>query len=206
MLAGERRLHAPECRILGPRQPADAQERARLILNPAKRTALLKPNSVKTSDTSEVLQDEAGADTIRAIQRELNERGFGPVAGDGIMRPVVRAAIMAYEHDNRLALTGEATEALLTRLVLGAPADNAPSSAGEVQSPHAEAIIKQMQRLLAAVGYRPGPADGRLHADMTTAIRAFEQDQGLSPKGRVSAEVLSRLQTSASRLRAAEAH
>ena len=171
-----------------------------------KRTALVKPNSIKTNETPEVLPDEAGADTIRAIQRELSQRGFGPVAGDGVMRPVVRAAIMAFEHDNRLALTGEATEALLTRLVLGAPADNASSGAGEVRSPHAEAIIKQVQRLLAAVGYRPGPPDGRLQADMTTAIRAFEQDQGLDPKGRISAEVFSRLQNSASRLRAAEAH
>ena len=50
------------------------------------------------------LPDEAGADTIRAIQRELNQRGFGPVASDGIMRPVTRAAIMSYEHDNRLPL------------------------------------------------------------------------------------------------------
>ena len=125
-----------------------------------KRTALIKPNSIKTNETPEVLPNEAGADTIRAIQRELSQRGFGPVAGDGVMRPVVRAAIMAYEHDNRLALTGEATEALLTRLVLGAPADNASSGAGEVRSPHAEAIIKQVQRLLAAVGYRPGPPTG----------------------------------------------
>ena len=71
-----------------------------------KRTALLKPDAATTAQTPEALPDEAGADTIRAIQRELNQRGFGPVGSDGIMRPVTRAAIMSYEHDNRLAAHG----------------------------------------------------------------------------------------------------
>lgn len=170
-----------------------------------KRLSQPKPNVVKTSDAQqETRPAEASAETLRAIQRELNERGFGPVAGDGVMRPVTRAAIMSYEHDNRMPLTGEATEALLTHLVLGGSATSEASGAGQVRSPHAEAMIKQVQRLLSDSGYRPGPIDGRLHADTTSAIRAFEQDQGLSPKGRISAEVLTRLQTSAMRLKSAE--
>jgi peptidoglycan hydrolase-like protein with peptidoglycan-binding domain len=170
-----------------------------------KRTALLKPDAVRTAQTPESLADEAGVDTIRAIQRELNQRGFGPVGNDGLMRPVTRAAIMSYEHDNRLPLTGEATEALLARLVLGAPATDAPSGAGEVRSPHAEATIKQVQRLLAANGYRPGTSPGQLDAATVAAIRAFEKDQGLSPKGRISAEIVARLQSSGARLKSAEA-
>src|SRR5262249_55037517 len=110
-----------------------------------KRTALLKPDSAKRAEAPEPLADEAGADTIRAIQRELDQRGFGPVASDGVMRPATRAAIMSYEHDNRLPLTGLASEVLLTRLVLGAPATNEPSGSGQVQSPQAEALVKQVQ-------------------------------------------------------------
>jgi hypothetical protein len=121
------------------------------------------------------------------------------------MRPVTRAAILSWEYDNKLPLTGEATEALLTRLVLGAPGNEVGTSAREVQSAHAEATIKRVQRLLSANGYRPGPADGRLRSDTVEAIRAFEQDQGLAPKGRVSAEVLARLQASTGRLKSAEA-
>ena len=58
--------------------------------------------------------------------------------------------------------------------------------------------------MLTASGYRPGPADGRMTADTSSAIRAFEEDQGLAPKGRVSAAVVGRLQESAVRLKAAE--
>ena len=190
--------------LTSPRATAQPPVRTRAAQG-TKRTALLKPDSANANDTPEDLPDAAGVDTIRAIQRELSQRGFGPLASDGIMRLVTRAAIMSYEHDNRLPYTAEATEGLLTRLVLGASAINPPAGAGEVQSPHAEATIKQVQRLLAAGGYRPGLADGRLRVETAAAIRAFEQDQGLAPKGRISADVVVRLQNSATRLKAAEA-
>ncbi len=193
-MASEARSTSPRAVVQPPATSRSAQAK--------KRTAELKPDPAGTTGALESPPN----DTIRAIQRELNQRGFGPVASDGIMRPVTRAAIMSYEHDNRLVLTGEATEALLTRLVLGAPAVNATPRAGDVQSPDADATIKQVQRMLAASGYRPGPADGRLGAETVAAIRAFEQDQGLTPKGRISAEVMGRLQNSATRQKAAEAN
>jgi peptidoglycan hydrolase-like protein with peptidoglycan-binding domain len=191
-------------------RPADATPPAAKALqrpgDGTKRIAVVKPNSAKADIMPDALPEDAGGDTIRAIQRELALRGFGPVASDGVMRPVTRAAIMAYEHDNRLPLTGEATEALLTRLVIGVSATTEVSGSREVRSPHAEAVIRQVQRQLTASGYRPGAVDGRLSAETVTAIRAFEEDQGLVPaRGRVSADVLSRLQESAVRLKAAEA-
>jgi peptidoglycan hydrolase-like protein with peptidoglycan-binding domain len=188
-----------------PRAEAPSPPRARTT--PAtKRTAQLKPNAAKSSDAPEALPDEAGTETIRAIQRELGQRGYGPIANDGVMRLVTRAAILSYEHDQGLPLTAEATEALLTRLVLGAPGSSTATGAGEVRSPQAEATIKQVQRLLAANGYRPGPADGRMRADTIAAIRSYEQDQGLSVRGRISAEVVGQLQSGSARLKAAEAH
>jgi peptidoglycan hydrolase-like protein with peptidoglycan-binding domain len=162
--------------------------------------------SAKTTDTAKGVRD-AGVETVRAIQRELNQRGYGPVVEDGAVRPVTRAAIISFEQDQRLPLSGAATEALLARLVMGTSAKEGDSAAAAAQgqSPQADETIRHMQRLLAANGYRPGPADGRLGSDTVEAIRAFEKDQGLPAKGRVSAEVLTRLQTSASRLKAAEA-
>ena len=162
--------------------------------------------SAKMPDAPKAPAREASVETVRGIQRELNRRGYGPIANDGTVRPITRAAIISFEQDNRLPLTGEATEALLARLVLGPSATDGATAAaaGQVQSPHAEETIRQVQRLLAANGYRPGPADGRLGADTVEALRAFEKDQGLAVKGRVSAEVLARLQASASKLKAAE--
>jgi peptidoglycan hydrolase-like protein with peptidoglycan-binding domain len=163
------------------------------------------PKSGKSDLVTGALPDEVGAESVRTIQRKLAEQGFGPVPSDGVLRPVTRAAIMAYEHDKGMPITGEASDALLTRLVLGAPATADEAGAREVRSPHAEAVTKQVQRLLAANGYRPGVIDGRLSPETMAAIRAFEQAQGIAPpKGRVSAEVLLRLQEASGKLKAAE--
>jgi peptidoglycan hydrolase-like protein with peptidoglycan-binding domain len=169
-----------------------------------KRTAQPKPG--KSDVVTGALPEEVGADTVRAIQRKLVEHGFGPVPSDGVLRPVTRAAIMAYEHDNTLPLTGDASDALLKRMVFGAPQPADQTGAREVRSSHAEAVVKQVQRLLTANGYRPGAIDGRLSPETVAAIRAFEQAHGMTPpRGRVSAEVLLRLQEASSKLKAAEA-
>jgi peptidoglycan hydrolase-like protein with peptidoglycan-binding domain len=102
---------------------------------------------------------------------------------------------MAFEQDHRLALTGESSQALLKQILFGTPATADLPAAAEASSPHALAVIKQAQRLLAERGYRPGAIDGRLSAETVAAIRTFETDQGLVPKGRVSAVVLDRLQS-----------
>jgi peptidoglycan hydrolase-like protein with peptidoglycan-binding domain len=135
------------------------------------------------------------ADTVRAVQAELNRRGYGPMAADGVVRPAVRAGIMAFEHEHRLPLTGEATQELLKQLLFGTPPAAGAAGPLEVRSQQAQAVIKDVQRQLAAHGYRPGAADGRLTAETVAAIRTFEADQGLVPKGRISAVLLDRLES-----------
>ena len=94
----------------------------------------------------------AECETIRAIQRELKPRGYGPVAGDGVMGLTTRAAIMAFEHDHGLALTGEASEALLKRILLGArgPRQRRQPRPRKARSATAEQVI----RVRAAAGWR----------------------------------------------------
>jgi len=169
----------------------DAPKAGARAPEPPKRASMLKADAGVAEAVPEPLAEEADIDTVRAIQRELAQRGFGPLTVDGIVRPETRAAIMAFEHDSRLPLTGEAIPRQLERILLGAPP--APEGAGEVRSPHAEALVRHVQRQLAARGYRPGAADGRLGAQTQAAIRALEADQGLTPKGRISAEVVAKL-------------
>jgi peptidoglycan hydrolase-like protein with peptidoglycan-binding domain len=135
--------------------------------------------------------DTASADTIRAIQRELRQRGYGNLVSDGTLRPQTRAAIMAYEYDNGLVLTGQASEGLLTRILFGA--GPAAEPAGKVGSAEAVELVRFVQQSLAALGYQPGPADGQLKAETIRAIREFEMDKGLVPKGRVSVELMNQL-------------
>jgi peptidoglycan hydrolase-like protein with peptidoglycan-binding domain len=153
----------------------------------------VKVRTVRVATVGETRPEEADTDTVRAVQDELNRQGYGPIAADGVMRQPTRAAIMAFEHDRSLGLTGEASQDLLKKLVFGTPEGAAGDV--EVRSPHAEAIVKQVQQSLIARGYRAGAADGQMGAETVAAIRTFETDQGLVPKGRISADVLERLQT-----------
>jgi Putative peptidoglycan binding domain len=162
----------------------------------------LKVRTVRVATIGEGPPEGAGpaearpdADTVRAVQAELNRRGHGPVGTDGVMHPTVRAAIMAFEHEQRLPLTGEPTQELLKLLLFGAPPPAGAAGSPEVRSPQAKALVSDVQRQLAARGYRPGAADGRLSAETVAAIRTFEADQGLVPKGRISVAVLERLES-----------
>jgi peptidoglycan hydrolase-like protein with peptidoglycan-binding domain len=165
----------------------------------ALRIARFAPDLDKIDAAPAGPDDIADAETIRAIQRELKLRGYGPVAGDGVIGLTTRAAIMAFEHDHGMALSGQASERLLKRILLGA-ADLASADspgAGKVRSSHAEQLIRSVQQWLATLGYQPGRIDGRPGEETVKAIRDFEMDKGLVPKGRVSAELVVRLSEAA---------
>lgn len=163
---------------------------------PTKRASMLKADKADTANAEafpEPLAEETDAETVRAIQRELTQRGYGQLPLDGIVRPATRAAIMAFEHDTKLPLTAHATPVQLKQILLGVSVASDGTGAGEVRSPHAEALVRHVQRLLAARGAKIGTPDGRLGAQTVAAIRAFEAEQGLTPQGRISADVLARL-------------
>lgn len=134
-------------------------------------------------------------DVTRAIQRELKERGYETGVADGQPGLMTRAAIMAYEHDRNMMLTGEPTAQLLKQILLNAmPVSASPrQGAGQEQSMHATQVIRTVQQSLVTLGYLPGKVDGRMGDDTVRAIREFELDQGLHETGRISGQLVARL-------------
>lgn len=189
-----RRPDAPKAQPKAAR-PADRAEVETAPEEASRGAQTVKVRTVRVATIGEAPAADADTETVRAVEDELNRQGYGPVAADGVMRPPVRAAIMAFEHEHRLALTGEASQELLKQLVLGAPVATGATGTAEVRSPQAQALVRQVQQLLAERGYRPGAADGRLSAETVAAIRSFEADQGLVPRGRISVAVWERLQS-----------
>ncbi len=55
------------------------------------------------------------------------------------------------------------------------------------------AIIKEVQEVLTALGYRPGPADGKLGIRTRGAILSFQQDSGLTPTGTLDEVTINQL-------------
>lgn len=134
-----------------------------------------------------------GADTIKAIQRELAARGYetGPI--DGELRAISRAAIIAYQYDKELAVTGTPSMRLLQHIVLGESTDDPPEPTDKEVPEATVALIKAVQQTLAELGYGPGPVDGIMGGGTTGAIESFERAQGLPVTGRVSGELLREL-------------
>jgi peptidoglycan hydrolase-like protein with peptidoglycan-binding domain len=92
-------------------------------------------------------------------------------------------------------LSGEASEQLLKRIVLGAveSANVSHTVVDRVGSPRAAEVIRSVQQWLAALGYQPGQINGRLGEETVRAIREFEASQVLVPRGCISAALVGQL-------------
>jgi peptidoglycan hydrolase-like protein with peptidoglycan-binding domain len=144
-----------------------------------------------TTDLSTPEVAPADAKLTASIQRELTDRGYGCGAINGKAGLMTRSAIMAFEFDQHFQLTGEPSDELLRRILLGLTAGtNDPLlPPGE----KAGRIIAGAQRLLRRLGYDPGQVNGQLTEPMRKALRMFEADAGMIPKGRVSGEVMAEI-------------
>lgn len=134
-----------------------------------------------------------GVETTRAVQRELDARDYSIGTDDGVAGLVTRAAIMAYEYDHSLALTGEPTEFLLRTIVLGSANPQTATAANLRIGPYAEQVIRTTQQSLLGLGYGPMKVDGFLGEATVRAIRRFEREQGLPETGRISGLMVARL-------------
>lgn len=150
--------------------------------------------------TAATSADPAAPDpaVVREIQRQLADRGYRPGPADGSVHPVTRAAVMAYEHDHGMALTGEPTEELLKAILFGLPGTGI-TTAGD-HPPQVQEIVRSVQKSLAALGYRITKIDGRLGEETAQAIRAFETQHRMTPSGRISGGLLQELEKAVARL------
>ena len=138
-------------------------------------------------------QAAVSADLVRAVQRELSARGYQPGAEDGVPGMQTRAAIMAFEADHGVGMSGEVSEQLLQWIVLGASGSDhgAPNGIIQPQTAVARDLVTKVQSRLAELGYFRGPVDGRLSDALAASIRQFEASRRWTPTGRVSGRLIS---------------
>jgi peptidoglycan hydrolase-like protein with peptidoglycan-binding domain len=144
---------------------------------------------------------EAPAQLVTAIQRELAARGYSGGPADGKLRDETRRAISSFEKDNGLPVTGAPSDELLRHILLGEAAApgastgslaSAAGGAGGKPSPTAtpDPTVKQVQQILADLGYAPGPIDGSMGSGTERAVGAFQRDRKIASTGRITPELL----------------
>jgi peptidoglycan hydrolase-like protein with peptidoglycan-binding domain len=143
---------------------------------------------------------EAPAQLVTAIQRELAARGYGSGPVDGKLRDETRNAIASFEKDNGLPVTGAPSDELLRRILLGEAAGAntgavpTGASGGAGLKPSSivkeDSTLKQVQQILADLGYAPGPVDGAMGSETQRALSAFQRDRKIASTGTVTPELL----------------
>jgi peptidoglycan hydrolase-like protein with peptidoglycan-binding domain len=147
---------------------------------------------ISASDASVVLDMPRGhAEMTRAVQRELQIRGYEVGTVDGIEGAMTRAAIIGYEADKGMPLTGRPSQKLLEHILLGKGKNG--TDASRTETTEARKAIESVQSALASLGYKPGQIDGQWNAQTQRAIREFEIDQAMPETGRLSGPLVARL-------------
>jgi len=125
-----------------------------------------------------------------AVRRQLVERGYlVQGAGDQPEPLAVRAAVLAFEFDYKLALTARPSEMLLKALIF---THGKPATARKVvpETAEATAMIEEVQRALTHLGYGTNQLTSELDRATRQAIRKFERARGLEESGRISAPLI----------------
>lgn len=130
---------------------------------------------------------------VRAVQRELADRGYDPGPVDGIAGVMTEAAVLAFQFDHKLPLTATPSAQLLKFIVFNGQANERRLVARGKQSARASELVTWVQEGLAKLGYEPGSIDGVPGAGTRRAIARFEKDRGLTETGRVSSALLKEL-------------
>ena len=108
-----------------------------------------------------------------------------------LIRPVMTAAQVAegQQLSRELAARIESGR-------IGSAASPIPGEAARPSAPSPDTVL-EAQKHLAALGYAPGPLDGRPGQRTAAAVRRFQRDFGLTPTGRISEELLALLEAAA---------
>lgn len=133
-------------------------------------------------------------DLTRAVQRELQVLGYEAGGVDGVAGLTTRAAIMAFEWDAGLPLTGEPAQHVLQALLMGSGRNGvAGAGIGVPPSIQAAQVIRTVQQGLTALGYGSFKNAGMMTAETQRALRLFEVHEGLTETGRISGTLASRV-------------
>lgn len=134
---------------------------------------------------------DAGTDRrVGRLQRDLAGLGYA-VDRSGRIDAQTRTAIRDYQRDNKLLVTGEATDALIDHVREAArnPAARQDRSDASANSN----TITQIQTGLRERGYRVGTVSGQLDDATRDAIRAYQRDRGAAVTGEPTAELATQL-------------
>jgi peptidoglycan hydrolase-like protein with peptidoglycan-binding domain len=127
--------------------------------------------------------------TVRQVQKTLNDRGFRTGGIDGRMGPQTQAALVNFQRAQKLQPTGKLDRPTL--VALGVQKPDGTASGNEQR--YGPATIRKVQETLNARGFKAGTPNGVLGESTSTALRAFQKSEGFVVTGRPNPRTLNAL-------------
>ena len=139
-------------------------------------------------ETTSILRRGDRGHEVARLQELLAELGYEVGAVDGIFGPRTGAAVLAFQSDLGIGvdgLVGTETRDAVASLLSGPSEVLGLGSNGD--------RVAEVQRLLAELGFGPGPVDGIFGPRTLRAILDFQREFGLQVDGLVGPQTMSSL-------------
>lgn len=160
-------------------------------------SALMQELPYRMGDVSEVVRD---------IKEKLFEVGYtdglmqaGGAFSDEFDAPM-RSAVLAFQKDHGLEQTGEADKAMMDVLLPWYYERIDAAATGAIVLGSMGGTVRQMQEDLAALGYYRGEITGNFGSITESAVRAFQEANGLAPDGIAGAKTQQMIRSEAEAL------
>jgi peptidoglycan hydrolase-like protein with peptidoglycan-binding domain len=127
-------------------------------------------------------QRAAASTRVRVLQRRLARLGFRPGPVDGRYGPLTAGAVERFQTAADLTVDGVAGAHTLAALNASGANPGLRPGAGYQQAAGSRRV-RGLQRRLARLGFRPGPADGRYGPLTTGAVERFQAARRLTVNG-----------------------
>lgn len=178
--AEEKRTFAPYREPTEPSATATPPRRAEETPGQHARSELPRASAAKSPPRKEV---------VRAIQRELVHRDYRVGRRDGRVDISTRLAILLYEYDSGLTLTGRPSEALLEQILFG-PFHAAVAEDPVMRFESDSDLVARVQQVLSSLGFGNLEDTGRLGPETRSALREFAHFRDIRPDGRLTPRLL----------------
>ncbi|BBO90360.1 peptidoglycan-binding protein [Desulfosarcina ovata] len=137
-------------------------------------------------------------------QSQLKALGYQPGPADGMMGQKTRNAVKQFQGDHGLPKTGTIDDRTMQKMQT-ASQKKGMSSTMEQQGHQAASATGgaaksspnayKAQKRLKALGYQPGPADGKMGQKTKKAVKRFQRDHGLPETGNLDDRTMQKMQT-----------
>jgi len=176
------------------REPAERSVRAAPPKQPEEAPAALRsrsepPREGRATPRARTPESPPRKEVVRAIQRELAHRDYRVDRRDGRVELSTRLAVLLYEYDSGLTLTGRPSEALLEQILFG-PFQGAGTEDPVRRFEADPDLVARVQTILSRLGFGNLEGTGRLGPDTRSALREFAHFRDLRPDGRLTPRLL----------------